>query len=387
DPRRIRERAVTSGIIPPEAAAGLSDRDALALIFAPGFSTASEITNVSGRGVGMDVVKTNVEKIGGAVDVQSTLGRGTTIRVRIPLTLAIIQALLVVVAGKRFAIPQVNLLELFRLEGDVDAQGLEWVHGAPVFRLRGQLLPLVSLRWQLELGDDELQTSYVAVLQADEQRFGLVVDRIEDTEEIVVKPLGAALRQVPVYAGATILGDGQIALILDTMALAHRAGVGNIAVPSEPKPPAEPLHDDRAHLLLVALSDGRCVGVPLEAVERLEEFESARIEQVGGHEVLQYRDRILPLVRLEAPDAATDQDEDAVEHVVVCRHQGTLIGLVIHQVLDIVDTELSVRSPLAGEGELGSAVVGGRVTELLDVAHAVSGLDPAVFARTELSVV
>ena len=201
-----------------------SEQQIYQFIFKAGFSTAQKVTAVSGRGVGMDVVRTNIEKIGGAIDLTSEVGEGTTVRIRIPLTLAIIPALVVAAAGNRFAIPQVNLLELVRLDATQAATAIETVHGSPVYRLRGRLLPLVDLREQLDLPAVQRETTYVVVLKADNQQYGLVVDDILDTEEIVVKPLGHQLRHLPLYAGATIMGDGAVALILDATALARRAG-------------------------------------------------------------------------------------------------------------------------------------------------------------------
>src|SRR5271165_3795881 len=228
---RIRKKAIERGVITAEQAARMTEREIFNLIFLPGFSTAEKVTNVSGRGVGMDVVKTNVEKIGGTVDVQSTLGRGTTVRVKIPLTLAIIPALVVTCGGDRYAIPQVSLLELVRVESDQAGKGIELVHGAPVYRLRGQLLPLVYLSRELKLATDARPPAEregavnIVVLQADGRQFGLVVDEINDTEEIVVKPLRKQLKTVKVFAGSSIMGDGRVALILDVLGLAQRAGV------------------------------------------------------------------------------------------------------------------------------------------------------------------
>lgn len=382
DPARLRARAVERGIVTADAAARLSDRESYALIFAPGFSTAEVVTNVSGRGVGMDVVKTNIEKIGGLVDVQSELGHGTTIRVKIPLTLAIIPALVVTADDARFAIPQVNLLELVRLDSAGSGPRIETVQGTPVYRLRGQLLPLVSLREQLGLPSVDADTTYIAVLQADGRQFGLLVDHINDTEEIVVKPLGKQLRQLPLYAGATIMGDGQIALILDTIALAARAGVVADGAQRRERELLEAAADhDGVQLLLVGLSDGRRVGLPLAVVDRLEEFGPDRFERVGMHEVVQYRDRLLPVVRIDSVFGAytPEQLDSGPSQVVVCEHQGVLIGFVVHEILDIVDAHLDVRSPLDTGGHLGSAVVAGRVTELVDVARAVAGLDAVLF--------
>ena len=227
---RIRKKALERGVITAEQVAHMAEREIFNLIFLPGFSTAEKVTNVSGRGVGMDVVKTNVEKIGGTVDVQSTRGQGTTVRVKIPLTLAIIPALVVTCGGDRYAIPQVSLIELVRLKADEVGKGIELVHGSPVYRLRGRLLPLVYLNRELKLATNESTTKddgavNIIVLQADGRQFGLVVDQINDTEEIVVKPLRKQLKTVKTFAGSSIMGDGKVALILDVLGLAQRASV------------------------------------------------------------------------------------------------------------------------------------------------------------------
>ena len=227
DPQRVREKAIHAKLITPEQAARLSERELVNLVFLPGFSTADRVTHFSGRGVGMDVVRTNVEKIGGTVDIESRLGRGTTIKMKIPLTLAIIPALTITVGGDRYAIPQVSLLELVRLEGEQAQRGIEQIHGAPVYRLRGNLLPLVYLNRQLQVEsvrpDDDIIN--IVVLQADDRQFGLVVDAIHDTEEIVVKPLQKQLKGISAFSGATIMGDGKVALILDVLGLAQKAHV------------------------------------------------------------------------------------------------------------------------------------------------------------------
>ena len=229
DPEKIKAKALEKGLIAQENAERMSDREVGNLIFLPGFSTAAQVTNVSGRGVGMDVVKTNIEKLGGTVDVQSVLGKGTTFKVKIPLTLAIIPALTVTSGGSRYAIPQINLLELVRLEGEHAQASIERIQGAPVYRLRGNLLPLVFLNHELGLDpssvEDEQHIANIVVLQADDRQFGLVVDAINDTQEIVVKPLGKILKGLSAFAGATIMGDGRVALILDVLGLAQQASV------------------------------------------------------------------------------------------------------------------------------------------------------------------
>jgi two-component system chemotaxis sensor kinase CheA len=381
DPDRLREKAVSSGLLGRDAANALSDREAVNLIFSAGFSTAQAVTNVSGRGVGMDVVKTNIEKIGGSIDLASTPGRGTTVRIRIPLTLAIIPALVVAAAGNRYAIPQVNLLELVRLDGEQAKAQVETVQGAPVYRLRGRLLPLVDLREQLGLPVVERSTTYIAVLQADSRQFGLVVDDIKDTEEIVVKPLGKQLRGIDLYAGATIMGDGHVALILDTMALARKAGMALDGSESLDPSAADSGGAQRSALLVVGLTDGRRAAIALDKVDRLEEFGPDRIERVGGHEVVQYRGQILPLLRLDhALQGYGDAAGAGSLQVVVCHSNGRAVGVVVNAILDIVEEELAVRSHLDTGGHHGSAVVTGHVTELVDIDQAIGAFDPALLA-------
>ncbi|CAM3928962.1 chemotaxis protein CheA [Nocardioides zeicaulis] len=375
DPAKLREKAVSKGLLDRETATRLNDHEAVNLIFTPGFSTAEGVTNVSGRGVGMDVVRTNIEKIGGAIDLTSEVGEGTTVRIRIPLTLAIIPALVVAANGNRFAIPQVNLLELVRLDAAQAATAIETVHGSPVYRLRGRLLPLVDLREQLDLPAVERETTYVVVLKADNQQYGLVVDDILDTEEIVVKPLGHQLRHLPLYAGATIMGDGAVALILDATALARRAGMTPESELGLAGAGATDGDEDVASLLLVELGDGRRAAIPVAAVDRLEEIERGRVERAGHHEVVQYRGQILPLVRLDHvlhgdgghPGLSTLQ-------VVVCRQGEQRAGVVVSAIHDIVETALDTRTPLDSTGGDGSAVVSGHVTELVDIAQVFAGL-------------
>ena len=380
DPATLRGQAVARGLLTREAADALGDRDALHLIFQPGFSTAKAVTNVSGRGVGMDVVKTNIERIGGVIDVTSVVGQGTTVRIKIPLTLAIIPALVVGAEANLYAIPQVNLLELVRLEREQAQARIETIQGTPVYRLRGDLLPLVDLREQLGLDLVERETTFIVVLQADGRQFGVVVDEVKDTEEIVVKPLGKQLRHIALYAGATIMGDGRVALILDANALARQAGMVSEAAQSAADDGGA-AEVERASLLIVGLSDGRRAALPLAAVDRLEQFRAADIERVGGHEVVQYRGEILPLVRLDQSlrSYAEREDVDPLQ-VIVCRHRELAVGFVVAEIHDIVEDELSVRTHLDTGGHQGSALVGDHVTELVDVERAVSAIDPGLLA-------
>jgi two-component system chemotaxis sensor kinase CheA len=380
NPERVKKKALEKGLISAEHAARMSDRDAIALIFLPGFSTAEKITNVSGRGVGMDVVKTNVERIGGTVDVQSKLGEGTTLRIKIPLTLAIIPALVVTSGGERFAIPQVSLLELVRVDGKEDR--IESIQGAPVYRLRGKLLPLVELNQVLNLpatvrkGSKDT-ASNIVVLRAGEHQFGLVVDQVNDTEEIVVKPLWKDLKTLNVFAGATIMGDGCVALILDVMGVAQKSNV--IAQATE-----EPVHEDAAEsdststeremLLLCKLQGGRRMAIPLAMVARLEEFPRTQLEEAGSLTVVQYRGQIMPIIDLagaigesQSLESGLGTNESNNIQVVVYSHQDRNIGLRVEQVQDIVEERVCLQATGQREGVRGTVIIKEKVTELLDV--------------------
>jgi two-component system, chemotaxis family, sensor kinase CheA len=386
---RIRQKAIERGLIPAQQAGRMPDRDVFNLIFLPGFSTAEKITNVSGRGVGMDVVKTNVEKIGGTVDIQSTTGRGTTVRVKIPLTLAIIPALIATCGGERFAIPQVSLSELVRLDAEENGKGIELVHGAPVYRLRGRLLPLVYLDRELGLktAAGKVQAAInIVVLQAEEQQFGLIVDEITDTEEIVVKPLGKQLKGISAYSGATIMGDGRVALILDVSGLAQRAKVIAEAHESAHEDARREAGADQArdeHALLLAENglEGR-VAIPLSMVARLEEFPRTVIEHAGAQEVMQYRGQIIPLVRLSQLIPATSDAEKLASaasiQVVVYAEGKRTVGLIVNRIVDIVEERAAVEPLAPRAGIVGSFVTQRQVTDLLDVPALVRAAVPGL---------
>jgi two-component system chemotaxis sensor kinase CheA len=379
DAVRIKAKAVEKKLITAEQAEKMPDREALQLIFAPGFSTAAQVTNISGRGVGMDVVKTNVEKIGGSVDIATEVGKGTTITVKIPLTLAIIPALIVTGAGERFAIPQVNLLELVRIEKDKAATAIEDVYGAPVYRLRGQLLPLVYLTQELGLPVSDKGTINIVVLQADEHQFGLVVDSVLDTGEIVVKPLDKQLKHLAVYAGATIMGDGAVALILDVYGLGSRAHAVRKGREARQAATTAATSDDRQPLLLFQSPDDGRMAIPLSQVVRLEEMPVDKVENTGDVEVVQYRGEILPLVRVfqilperrknpRHPEAGV---EDNLLPVVVHSHGNRQVGLVVGRIIDTVEESLKLQRPSSRPGVKGCLVISSKVTEVLDVESVV----------------
>jgi two-component system chemotaxis sensor kinase CheA len=356
--------------------------------------------------VGMDVVKTNIEKIGGTVDVQSTPGVGTTVKTKIPLTLAIIPGLVVRSGNKRFVIPQVSLIELVRIDGDPAHTGIEMVHGVPVYRLRGRLLPLVYLNRELKIEESTTGAakqdgvSNMVVLQADGRQFGLIVDEIRDTEEIVVKPLDRRLKGLKTFAGATIMGDGMVALILDVVGLAQRASIisetHDRAAAGATVEGKEEGIEKQTFLVFSGPDDAR-MAVPLGALARLEVFPAAQVEKSGTESVIQYRGKILPLVYLraalqerrqrarhqqvpgvagEAPAAA-----DAIQ-VLVCNYEEHAVGLVVERIVDIIEDRADVKSTATRKGVLYAAVIQERVTEILDLAVILSSA-PVVRQREE----
>ncbi|WP_138757103.1 chemotaxis protein CheA [Modestobacter altitudinis] len=383
DPVKIGRKAVEKGLITADALARMGPQDLLQLIFLPGFSTAAAVTNVSGRGVGMDVVKTNIEGIGGTIEVESTVGRGTVMRLRIPLTLAIVPALTIECAGDRYAIPQISLQELVSLDAEKAASAVEDVGGASVYRLRGELLPLVHLADVLGLPSDRHDGHVViAVLSSEGRRFGLVVDRVINTEEIVVKAVSGQLKQIGLYSGATVLGDGAVALILDVQALARRALRTETTDRQEHRLAAAAAAasvSERQRMLLAAIGGGRRVAIPLDTVTRLEQVRSETVERVGSREVVQYRGAILPIVRLDRHLGAFGDSEREVLEVIVYADHGRSVAIVVEEILDIVDGEAAVQSDIDDLGLLGSAVIGDRVTELLDVRAAILAADPAFY--------
>lgn len=399
----MKAKALERGLISPDQAARMSDREAVQLIYRPGFSTAERITGVSGRGVGMDVVKTNIERVGGTIDVASNIGAGTSVHIKIPLTLAIIPGMVVEGGGERFVIPQVSLVELVRLEEEQAAERIEHIHNAPVCRLRGKLLPLVYLNETLELNrtgtepnqpgtKNREQAVHIVVLQAEDRQFGLVVDGIRDTQEIVVKPLGKQLKGLEAYSGATVMGDGRVVLILDVAGVARLAGLNTTQYASGARETvavtgASDAHASERQALLLFHSPGfERLAVPLSLVSRLEEFAGSRVEQSGGRPVVQYRDRILPLVSLTSlasvtPTGATVNrsrtgmekglDRDPLQadplQVIVFMDGARGLGLVVGEILDIVQEAVHMRKQASQRGLLGSAVIGGQVTDFLDL--------------------
>lgn len=384
DPAKVKRKALEKGLIRPEQAERMNEREAVQLVFLPGFSTAEQVTNISGRGVGMDVVKTNIEKIGGTVDLSSKQGQGTTVKIKIPLTLAIIPGLVVTSGGERFVIPQVSLLELLRIEPGSGQPAIERIHGAPVYRRRGALLPIAYLNEVLgmESGGSGTDAVNIVVLQAEDRQFGLVVDGISDTQEIVVKPLGKQLKGLSCYAGATIMGDGKVALILDVLGIGMRSGVLNeFHMHNQSAGATDQNQIQRQTLLLFRAGPFARLAVPLSLVARLEEFPSGKIERAGGRNVVQYRDQILPLVSLsESLSGVGGQDGRDPAQVIVFSNGERRVGLLVDEIVDIIEDEVSVRKQAIQPGLLGSAVVGGKVTDFIDLPRVVESAGEDVFS-------
>ena len=389
DPEKIKQKALDKNVITQEQADRMGDRELVNLVFAPGFSTAEKVTNVSGRGVGMDVVRTNIEKIGGSVDIQSAPGKGTTLRVKIPLTLAIIPALIITTAGERYAIPQVNLLELVRLDGEEAKKSVELIQGAPVYRLRGNLLPLVSLNDELKVPKEkESDAINIVVLHADDRQFGLVVEGISDTEEIVVKPLGKQLKGISAFSGATIMGDGKLALILDVMGLAQKSRV--IAEHQDKSrskgSTSQGFGGDRQTLLIFGLEKDDRIAIPLSEVARLEEFRRSDVERSGDQDVVQYRGEIMPLIYLKdalhVGDGEKGSEKELMQAVVFTKNDRS-VGLIVERIIDIVEEAVTVKRGANRTGVLGTIVVQDRVTDLLDVESVVQAADPSFLIETK----
>jgi two-component system chemotaxis sensor kinase CheA len=371
DPRRVRDKAVERGLVSADQAENLSDQEAIRMVFLPGFSTAKTLTNVSGRGVGMDVVKTNIEQVGGTIDLVSCHGHGTTVKVNIPLTLAIIPGLVITSGPERFVIPQVNIHELIWLDGDSVSARIEYVHEAPVYRQREGLLPLVDLSALQGVVSmrppDELS---IVVLQTEGRQFGLIVDSIRDTEEIVVKPLGPIFQELKCYAGATIMGDGGIALILDVNGIGLRSGVLKTGVSNAIAASAASIQanrENRASMLLFRAGSYSRVALQLSQVARLEEISREELERAAGRTVVQYRGEILPLIVVgEMLGGQSNLDREVLE-VIVCRSEAGSVGLVVDEVMDAVDESVGSLHGSERLGLLGSAVIGGQVTDVLDL--------------------
>jgi two-component system chemotaxis sensor kinase CheA len=385
DPAKLRSKAIEKGVITLDQASRMSQRDSFSLIFAPGFSTAAAVTSVSGRGVGMDVVKTNIEKLGGSVEIESTLGKGSTVRILVPLTLAIVPSMIIASGKYRFALPHACIVELVRADGN--EKRIERVSGVEVLRIRGQLLPLVRLRQLLAFSStetDETTEDQIVVVEANEIRFALAVDQVLDSEEIVVKPLGRHLNNLPLLAGATILGDGKVAMILDAVGISSRAKLSNsveeIAVTASAHERGNQSENQR--LLLLSLNTVDHFAVSMDIVNRIERIAVSDIEYVGDQKVLKYGDVMLPLLEIPHVLKCSDPIEPDHLYAIVYSVYGREVGLLAPILRDIRESNSEVDTHNCPEKSVaGVTIIDERVTRVLDVYSLTEAIHPNWFEK------
>ncbi len=376
---RIKEKVIKNGLATENELETLNDQQIHHFIFRPGFSTAAEVTAVSGRGVGMDVVRTNIEMIGGTIELNSEEGKGTTFTIKIPLTLAIVSALIIECAGERFAVPQISVLELV-LAGKGSVHKIERIQGTPVLRLRNRLLPLVSLRGLLKIEEIEdaadtaesdigEEETFVIVTQVGQSVFGIIVDRVYDTEEIVVKPTSPVLRNLSVFSGNTILGDGSVIMILDPNGIAGEVGevVAADHIEAEEAQQQITSDQDRETLLLFKGGDDVPKAVPLALVARLEEIEGENIEFSNGKPITQYRGKLMPLIPVA--ENIEINAESGRQPVLVFTDGDRSMGLVVDEIVDIIEDRLSIELGSEKKGVFGSAIISGAATDIIDTGY------------------
>jgi two-component system chemotaxis sensor kinase CheA len=373
---RIKEKAIEKGIATADQLAAMTNKQIHMYIFDAGFSTAEKVTSVSGRGVGMDVVRTNIEKIGGTIDLHSEEGKGSTFTIKIPLTLAIVSALIVEVAGEKYAIPQLSVQELV-LGSDKGDNRIEHINGTPVFRLRDHLLPLVTLQKLLKLPDapkNEAERSktttsnrYIVVTKVGDYVFGIIVDRVFDTEEIVVKPLARILQSIEMFSGNTILGDGSVIMILDPVGVAKATGEIKVAGASETKKEQDAnVHraGQKTSLLLFSAGDVMPKAVPLALVARLEDVDVSKIEHSSGQMLIQYRGGLMPLIKFQD---SMQINTTGMQPTLVFSDGTRTMGLMVSEIIDIVEDVINVQINSDRPGFLGSAIIRNKATDIIDV--------------------
>jgi two-component system, chemotaxis family, sensor kinase CheA len=382
---RIKTKAVQNGLVSEAELEKMTEAQIHKFIFAPGFSTAAAVTSVSGRGVGMDVVRTNIDQIGGTIDVKSVAGEGSSVTIKIPLTLAIVSALIVEAAGDRFAIPQLSVVELVRARANSEHR-IERIKDTAVLRLRNKLLPLMHLKKLLKIDDgssSDPENGFIVVTQVGSQTFGIVVDGVFHTEEIVVKPMSTKLRHIDMFSGNTILGDGAVIMIIDPNGIAKALGAAGST--------AQGMADENAashaasgeqltSLLVFRAGSAQPKAVPLGLVTRLEEISTDKIELSNGRYMVQYREQLMPLVQMNGVSVQTA----GAQPILVFADDGRSMGLVVDEIIDIVEERLHIEVAGSGEGILGSAVIKGQATEVIDVGHFLPMAFADWFSRKEM---
>jgi two-component system chemotaxis sensor kinase CheA len=381
----IKAKALSNGIVSEAELEKMTEAQIHKFIFAPGFSTAAKITNVSGRGVGMDVVRTNIDQIGGTIEVKSVPGEGSSFIIKIPLTLAIVSALIVEAAGDRFAIPQLSVVELVRARTNSEHR-IERIKDTPVLRLRNKLLPLIHLKRLLKIDDGAVideENGFIVVTQVGSQTFGIVVDGVFHTEEIVVKPMSSKLRHITMFSGNTILGDGSVIMIIDPNGIVQAIGT-SAALTRDMSEEHEAMRnastDQMTSLLVFRAGSTQPKAVPLALVTRLEEIEATKIELSNGRYLVQYRDQLMPLVEMDGVSVR----KDGAQPILVFADDGRSMGLVVDEIVDIVEERLNIEVGSSKEGILGSAVIKGQATEVIDVGHFLPMAFADWFTRKEM---
>jgi two-component system chemotaxis sensor kinase CheA len=368
DTARIKSQAIARGLVSETDADKMTDSQIQKFIFVPGFSTAAKVTSVSGRGVGMDVVRANIDQIGGVIDIKSVFGQGTSLIVKIPLTLAIVSALIVQCAGDRFAIPQLAVVELVRARNNSEHR-IERIKDAAVLRLRNKLLPLFQLSSLLAIDDgvENVENGFIVVTQVGSQTFGIVVDAVFHTEEIVVKPMSGMLRHIPMFCGNTILGDGSVIMIVDPNGIAQKLS-GSTSSRLVADTTVERGQEEAAteSMLLFRAGSPHPKAVPLSLVTRLEEIDPRSIETTNERAVVQYRGQLMPLVPANG-DVRIRQSGS--QPLLVFSDQGRSMALMVDEIVDIVEERLQIELASSKTGVLGSAVIKGQATEVIDIAH------------------
>jgi two-component system, chemotaxis family, sensor kinase CheA len=382
---RIKAKALQNGLVTEAELEKMTEAQIHKFIFAPGFSTAAAVTSVSGRGVGMDVVRTNIDQIGGTIDIKSVAGEGSSVTIKIPLTLAIVSALIVEAAGDRFAIPQLSVVELVRARANSEHR-IERIKDTAVLRLRNKLLPLMHLKKLLKIDDgssSDPENGFIVVTQVGSQTFGIVVDGVFHTEEIVVKPMSTKLRHIDMFSGNTILGDGAVIMIIDPNGIAKALGASGSS--------AHELADDAAaahaiggeqltSLLVFRAGSSQPKAVPLGLVTRLEEIATDKIELSNGRYMVQYREQLMPLVQMNGVTVQTSGSQP----ILVFADDGRSMGLVVDEIIDIVEERLHIEVAGQADGILGSAVIKGQATEVIDVGHFLPMAFADWFSRKEM---
>ncbi len=389
----LRTKAIAKGILTAEQAAALSDREAIELIFHPGFSTAEKVTDVSGRGVGMDVVKSNITRLGGTIEVSTNLGKGTQIHVKLPLTLAIIPSLIVHSGHQRFAVSQSSIHELVRVKASEIATRISRIKGADVLRLRGRLLPLVRLGQVLGITNEsevnQTRGLDVIVVETGSVRYGLVVDGLHDSEEIVVKPLGQHLQSCICLAGATILGDGEVALILDVGGIASFVQLAkSTEEDSDAQQQQRSVSSETQPTLLFTNHASEVFGIPMAVIRRLERIRTEQIDMVGGRQMLEYESHSLPLITLEEHIRARPRPEQNWLYVVIFEFNGDELAVIVPTLNEIRDLPTNIDARTFREpGVIGSVVVDKQAIRLLDVYELAAKAYPQLAQPTAKTMV